>query len=290
VTGPASGVRGQTLSFTLTAADPSPGDQTAGFTFSIDWNGDGVTDQTVVGQSGTTVTHAFASSGTYNVSITATDRDGGTSAPASLPVKVVTAALQPDPLDPSKSVLVVGGTAGDDVIMFASAGCHGEVRVWVNGHDEGTFSPTGGVAAYGYGGNDLIFVLGYEGPANLYGGDGNDVLLGGPGNDLLDGGPGNDLLLGGGGRNVLIGGGGHDLFLGVSRNDTVIPGPSTTLNEKALASLQAEWASRLAHDLVLNALGDGGGRAVRLNGDALRCAGSSPCDELFCRGFSGKGW
>jgi len=36
VTGPSAGVRGQTLTYTLTATDPSPIDQSAGFTFRID--------------------------------------------------------------------------------------------------------------------------------------------------------------------------------------------------------------------------------------------------------------
>src|SRR5262249_41261074 len=40
VAGPASGVAGRSLSFTLTVADPSPADQAAGFTFRVDW-GDG---------------------------------------------------------------------------------------------------------------------------------------------------------------------------------------------------------------------------------------------------------
>ena len=62
--GPASGVRGQVRTFTLSATDPSPIDQAAGFTFSIDW-GDGTT-QEVTGPSGVTVEHTFADAGTLH--------------------------------------------------------------------------------------------------------------------------------------------------------------------------------------------------------------------------------
>src|SRR5262249_32601497 len=55
VTGPASGVRGQARTFTLGAADPSPVDQAAGFTFKINW-GDH-SRQTVTGLGGVTADH-----------------------------------------------------------------------------------------------------------------------------------------------------------------------------------------------------------------------------------------
>src|SRR5581483_583887 len=40
IAGPAVALRGQSQTFTLTANDPSPADQAAGFTFTINW-GDG---------------------------------------------------------------------------------------------------------------------------------------------------------------------------------------------------------------------------------------------------------
>jgi hypothetical protein len=57
VSGPTDGVLGQARVFTLTASDPSPVDQTAGFTFTIDW-GEG-SPQTLSGSSGTTVSHVY---------------------------------------------------------------------------------------------------------------------------------------------------------------------------------------------------------------------------------------
>src|SRR5262249_52265792 len=50
VSGPSHGVPGQPRTFTLSASDPSPVDQAAGFTFGIDW-GDGST-QSISGPSG----------------------------------------------------------------------------------------------------------------------------------------------------------------------------------------------------------------------------------------------
>ncbi|MBI3822042.1 MAG: PKD domain-containing protein [Planctomycetes bacterium] len=81
ITGLATGVPGQTLTFTLGASDPSPSDQAAGFTFNIDW-GDSST-QSVFGPSGIQLSHAFTATGSYTVQVTATDQDGGVSAVAS---------------------------------------------------------------------------------------------------------------------------------------------------------------------------------------------------------------
>ena len=42
ILGPIAGEPGQAATFTLRAADASPIDQAAAFTYQIDWNGDGV--------------------------------------------------------------------------------------------------------------------------------------------------------------------------------------------------------------------------------------------------------
>src|SRR5262249_35232366 len=73
ITGPSAGACGQTLTFTLAAAGDPPGTV---FTFQIDWNGDGVVDQTVTGPSGTTVLHSYALGGWQNIRLTATDPAG----------------------------------------------------------------------------------------------------------------------------------------------------------------------------------------------------------------------
>jgi Ca2+-binding RTX toxin-like protein len=229
VSGPGTGLRGQPLSFTLSANDVSAADQAAGFTYAVDWDGDGVTDVTYSGPSGMTLTHNFAQEGTYVVQVTATDRDGGTSTVATTTVLVTVVALQPDASNPSQTVLVVAGTPGNDTILLDKHGNDGSVTVWVNGQNLGVFNPTAGVVVYGYDGNDLIVARGYKGPVQLYGGAGDDVLVAGFGNSFLSGGDGNDILLGGPGQDVLDGGPGHDVLIGGGGRDTLIGTPGCDL-------------------------------------------------------------
>lgn len=75
IAGPVLGVAGETILFNLNAVDPSQqGD--GDFTFHIDWNGDGVSDQTVEGNAGTEIQHVFDTSGVYQIRITAIDASG----------------------------------------------------------------------------------------------------------------------------------------------------------------------------------------------------------------------
>jgi hypothetical protein len=66
---------------TFSATDPGTADTTAGFTYNIDW-GDGTTVQTVTGGTSTDVAHTYAAAGPFTITATATDKDGGTSTPA----------------------------------------------------------------------------------------------------------------------------------------------------------------------------------------------------------------
>jgi hypothetical protein len=61
-------------------------------------------------------------------------------------------------------------------------------------------------------------------PAQLFGGNGNDVLTGGSGADQLFGGNGNDTLNGGDGNDVLFGGAGDDTVVGGKGTDTAFLG------------------------------------------------------------------
>jgi hypothetical protein len=61
-------------------------------------------------------------------------------------------------------------------------------------------------------------------PAQLFGGNGNDVLTGGSGADQLFGGNGNDTLNGGDGDDILDGGAGDDTVVGGKGADTAFLG------------------------------------------------------------------
>ncbi|MCP4506749.1 MAG: PKD domain-containing protein, partial [Fuerstiella sp.] len=81
IDGPTAAIENQQLTFTVEASDAGSADQMAGFAYNIDF-GDGTNTQVarVPGNdSGITVTHLFQTAGSYTVSATATDIDGGIS-------------------------------------------------------------------------------------------------------------------------------------------------------------------------------------------------------------------
>jgi titin len=104
ITGPAQGYAGDTLAFVLSGTDPSPADASAGFTFAIDWNGDGDFDQAVNPGDSLLVDHTFSQAGSFTIRVTATDRDGGTSAIATHDVVVI----QPVQIDVRDTVSLNG--------------------------------------------------------------------------------------------------------------------------------------------------------------------------------------
>jgi fibronectin-binding autotransporter adhesin len=251
VSGPSDGVRGQARTFTLTASDPSSVDQAAGFTFTITW-GDGAA-QTVAGPSGTTVSHVYTATGTYPVKVTATDKDGGTSAAATTLDTITAVALETDPTDPSKTALVVGGTTSADTITIKPADAAGTLDVKIGTTDLGKFKPTGHLIVYGQSGDDTIKLqtnvvnnktVYVTAPAFLFGGDGNDTLnaSGSSPNNVLEGGAGNDTLQAGSGRDLLIGGTGADGLHGAAGGDILIGGTTDyDSNLTALNAIMAEW-------------------------------------------------
>jgi predicted outer membrane repeat protein len=244
LSGPADVVPGQASVFTLTANDPSPVDQAAGFRFTIDW-GDGSPVQNLGPgtPSGVHSMHRYLASGTYTVTLTASDQDGLAGTPVTTPVNVTAILLE-------NGVLTIGGTTGNDTIRVQADGTG--VAVLLNGVASGPYTGVNALALYGQQGNDLLEVdAALTLPAYLDGGLGNDTLIGGAGNDTLRGGPGSDLLLGGGGNDLLIGGGGRDLLIGGAGADTLhgsagddlLIGGTTDYdaNLVALTAILAEW-------------------------------------------------
>ena len=78
---PVAGLATQTVTYTVSAIDPSSVDQAAGFAYSIDW-GDKSPIQSIAATagngSGVSSSHVYATAGTDTVTLTATDKDNGT--------------------------------------------------------------------------------------------------------------------------------------------------------------------------------------------------------------------
>jgi hypothetical protein len=151
IAGPADGVPGQTRVFTLSTNGFSLADQAAGFTYSIDWNGDDTPDETVTGPAVTEVSHAFTDIGTYTVKVTATDKDGEVSQAGSHTIQITTVKMQGDNL-------AVGGTSGDDSMVFLPGAGAGTVEVTLKGASLGTFTVAGQILAFGLAGTDSFTV------------------------------------------------------------------------------------------------------------------------------------
>jgi hypothetical protein len=259
ISGPSDGVRGQERDFTLTAKDASPKDRAAGYNYSIDW-GDGSPVQTIAATanngSGVSVGHVFTSEGDYTVKVTATGADDGLpSEVVSQKVHVTPYAFQPDPIYPGKTMLVIGGTTGDDLIQVIELPFPTpQIGIMINGQLDFVSEPSSRIVVYTQAGNDFVDATPTITPVWIFAGDGNDVLVGGQGNDVLVGGKGNDFLYAGAGRNLLIGGRGADTIFAPLSDDIVIGGyTSFDDNPAALAAIMAEWtsqsdyATRIAH-------------------------------------------
>jgi len=239
ISGPGSGVAGQPLTFTLTASD-ADGDQDAGFTFHIDWDGNGTVDETIPATpgngAGVNVTHVFATTGDFQGSVTATDDDGGVSDPVTFDVAISTFVLADD-------VLYIGGTTGNDRIRIASKGkprpVDANLKIVHNGLRR-IMRGVSRVVVHTQAGNDFVNIVGaVRVPAILFGGDGNDRLKGGKAADVIVGGLGNDHIHGRTGRDIVIGGEGADRLLGGRATDILIGGTLRYENDSSALNASA---------------------------------------------------
>jgi autotransporter-associated beta strand protein len=270
VTGPGSGVRGQVLSYGGSFTDPGTLD-THALTWQVSRGG-----AVVATGSGPSFSFVPTDEGTYEVAFTAADDDGG-SATAVRVVEVAAAAVQPDPVVPGATVLVVGGTTGPDAISITADGSTGRVVVTIGGVVVGTFPAAGepaigGVIVYAQAGDDDVQVAGGVGlSAWLYGGDGNDRLKGGAGNDVLLGGNGDDEILGGLGRDFLLGGAGADRLIGNADGDLMIAGFTAHDDDRgALAAVLGVWVDPgLTYEQRVAALEGGLPNGVHLGPDTV---------------------
>lgn len=207
ISGDTMAVPGMPLTLSFEGDDVSPVDAEA-LLYEVDF-GDGSDPVVFTDAAGLyDLTHAYATTGDYTVSLTVTDKDGGT-VTTTEEVTVVPVFVD------SNGNLQVGGTELGDRITIVPSGTIG-ARVDT---DFGRFilplpdASDVDVFVYGQEGDDTIRFFGRapgDWRMNFFGGEGSDYLAGGVGNDLLDGGEGDDRLLAGPGDNQLFGGPGND--------------------------------------------------------------------------------
>jgi Ca2+-binding RTX toxin-like protein len=298
VSGPTTTVQGQAQTFTFTAADVSPIDQAAPFSYTIDW-GDNSTDSLKDAAGTVSLSHVFTAAGTNTIQVWATDKDGKqSSSPGTLTVTVLVAALENNG---QGNDLVVGGTTGNDTIVLKPADTAGNILVSVNGAQLGPYHPTGRIIIYAQAGDDNVQLqsakfgtatVSITVPAFIFGGDGNDTInaVGSTANNVLVGGDGADTLTGGGGRNILIGGGGADVLHGGGGGDILIGGTTDyDTNLADLALLISEWGrtdlsyqQRIDH--LLGSASGGLNGSTYLNAKTVH--DDSAVDQLFGQGGS----
>ena len=240
VSGPDQAVRGQTLSYIGSFTDAGTLDTHAEAWTVVDNSSGGV----VATGTGPSFEFEPDSIGSFTVTYTVTDDDTGTgdsSATVSTSLTLVTA----DPIDPSQSTLLIGGSDNSELIKVF--GRSDGLKVKTYDFATGELNIESGIQAdriivYGNGGNDSIKVFHSAGdkPAELFGGEGNDWIRGGKGDDVIVGGSGNDFIGGYNGRDLLIGGDGTDFVIGHRQDDILVSGSYTGQND--LASLRAIMA------------------------------------------------
>ncbi|QDU07645.1 GEVED domain-containing protein [Gimesia aquarii] len=214
--------------------------------------------------------------------------------------------LLPDPNRPGKSALFITGTQQNDIILI-SENFAGLIQVTINGVNLGEFAPTGGVYAWGLGGDDQIIAddTFYDTESMFFGGLGNDYLQGGWASDVLVGGAGNDVLEGGpDGFDILIGGVGADYIRGhdeatytnYGANGDILIGGSTVYDNglTQLFGILSEWTSATPFgDRVENIRTRVTNTATGVNNiklDSTTVFNDGEVDELFGAVARGDDW
>ena len=239
LSGPTSALRGELLTFSFAANDPSNADQAAGFSFFVDW-GDG----SPVQQVGANATHAYNTAVTANLTVYAKDQNGAASAVVGQTVQVDAIRTSPNAQNPALVDLIWSGTSGNDRVQLEQISPT-TIRIHeltLNGTPTGTAQDytdiTGRVIVRGQGGDDELDARTLASTqATLDGGANNNTLYGGPAGDVLIGGSnggeghqGNNVIIAGNGNNTIYGNsvngrkgssGGNNLIVGGTGNDTI---------------------------------------------------------------------
>jgi hypothetical protein len=209
--GDASGVRGQLRSFFLSATDSSGAALTSA-TFTVNW-GDGHSQSFTGLGARTPVSHTWAATGTYTISVTAIA--GGMSSKAAtqaIAVKVVDYQLVQTDSVPGATAwaLVVGGSTHNNEIEIEKDVGTGLLDVEIENRatecyefhqafaDHVHGAPVGRLIVYGQASDEITVARCITIDAELHASDaGNSILKAGGGDDILIGGAGDDILIGG---------------------------------------------------------------------------------------------
>ncbi|WP_176476934.1 DUF5801 repeats-in-toxin domain-containing protein [Mesorhizobium sp. WSM4313] len=161
--------------------------------------------------------------------VSATDKDGDTTATQSLGVHVVaadgssnytlTGTSGNDVIAGSTHTDTISGGSGTDIVDYSGSIGAVSIHLADDGHASGAPADPTNPLAGTIGGGDATgdTLTGIEG---IIGGSGNDFLFGNAGDNYLAGGAGIDTLNGGGGNDTLIGGLGQDTLTGGTGADT----------------------------------------------------------------------
>ena len=275
--GTKSYVVGNTVSLPIQASGLPAGDT---WTFSATGLPAGLAINAGTGVIGGTIT---AAPNNYSVTVKASDGNGG-SASQTFTIAVNLASLEPDPLDPTKTDLFVGGTSTSNHIEVEL----NKKLIVVEFNNSSSFStPLSGLNAlvvYGQAKNQEItvdnnvtlpaFLFTGDGPnAHIEAGGGPTVEVGGSGgNDHLEGGPMRDILIAGKGGGHLESHGGDDILIGGYTD--------YDHNLAALESIMAEWNSAGSYNVRTAVL------SAQLNANTVHDDGVS--DHLD--GGAGRDW
>lgn len=218
---PSTLLYGASTVFAISAEDSNPDDQLAGFTLYVDWNNDGIADESHAIGDYFELSHAFAALGPTTVRFWATDVRGGTSLIFTHSFDVRLYEVSADAEDPTLVNLHWYGSSGDDsvqffqldetTVQFITSLLDGESILYVRSFTD----ITGRVIAHGLAGNDLLDASTMTSMrVEMHGGADDDTLIGGDANDLLYGGDGDDSIIGGRGDDFIDGGAGNDIAFG----------------------------------------------------------------------------
>jgi hypothetical protein len=153
-------VPGEPVPLLLEVSDTNASAQAAALTFAVSF-GDGHST-TFSSKSPVLVNHVYTKTGTFTVTVTATDEYGHTSAAATAKIGVASVAVETDPFNSSQTALFVG-TSGTETIGFTPSGKSG-ISVTLGGTNEGVFTTSGPLVVFGQGGKDTVRESGLKNP------------------------------------------------------------------------------------------------------------------------------